>query len=246
MSGCGRWPAASCWPTVNSSSRPPPAAAAAPDAPSRSDRTPRSGAAQAVILVYRAAAHNGGSARGYQELSAPLANPTTAEPTGGQAVCLCMASTGPGHLPGVRPSRQSRGGVLPRPGIARGLRAHGRSCRALGEDLDPGTRCPRRARPAGSGRSPYHPGARNRALGLDRNLDPGPRWRPDRPGRGSRRSPSPPRPAIGVTANMTNTMRLLVHWAYGLIPGRVGRGAGFPSNRGDFVIRILFLVPVLP
>ena len=52
---------ASCWPTVNSSSRPRPAAAAAPDAPSRSDRTPRSGAAQAVILVYRAAAQNGGS-----------------------------------------------------------------------------------------------------------------------------------------------------------------------------------------
>jgi hypothetical protein len=24
---------------------------------------------------------------------------------------------------------------------------------------------------------------------------------------------------------MTNSMRLLVHWSYGLIPGRVGRGA---------------------
>ena len=29
------------------------------------------------------------------------------------------------------------------------------------------------------------------ALGLDRNVDPGPRWHPDRAGRGSRRSPSP-------------------------------------------------------
>src|SRR5207248_8713096 len=79
-------------------------------------------------------------------------------------------------------------------------------CRALGDDLDPGTGCPRRARPAGRGRSPHHPGARNRALGPDRNVDPGPRWHQDRPGRGSRRSPSPPRPATGVTAKMTNSM----------------------------------------
>jgi hypothetical protein len=35
-----------------------------------------------------------GSARGYQELSAPLAIPTTAEQVGGQAVCLCIASAG--------------------------------------------------------------------------------------------------------------------------------------------------------
>jgi hypothetical protein len=53
---------------------------------------------------------------------------------------------------------------------------------------------------------PY-PGTRNRALGLDRDVDPGPRWHPDRPDRDSRRSPSPPRPAIGVTAKMTNSMR---------------------------------------
>jgi hypothetical protein len=36
----------------------------------------------------------GGSARGYQELSAPLAIPATAEQAGGQAVCLCVASAG--------------------------------------------------------------------------------------------------------------------------------------------------------
>jgi hypothetical protein len=39
-------------------------------------------------------APNGGSARGYQELSAPLANPTTAEPTGGQAVCYASPALG--------------------------------------------------------------------------------------------------------------------------------------------------------
>jgi catechol 2,3-dioxygenase-like lactoylglutathione lyase family enzyme len=53
-------------------------------------------------------------------------------------------------------------------------------------------------------RSLHHPAARNRAVGLDRDVDPGPRWDPDRPGRGSRRSPSLPRPAIGVNAKMTN------------------------------------------
>ncbi len=38
-----------------------------------------------------AAAPNGGSARGYQQLSAPLAIPTTTRQTWGQAVCLCIA-----------------------------------------------------------------------------------------------------------------------------------------------------------
>ena len=52
--------------------------------------------------------------------------------------------------------RRSRGGVLPRPGLAQDLRAHGRPCRAVGDDLDPGTRCPGRARPAGGGGSPHH------------------------------------------------------------------------------------------
>jgi hypothetical protein len=54
---------------------------------------------------------------------------------------------------------------------------------------------------------PHHPGARNRAVGLDRDVDPGPRWHPDRRGRGSRRSPSPPRPATGVTTKLTNSTR---------------------------------------
>jgi hypothetical protein len=36
----------------------------------------------------------GGSARGYQGLSAPVAIPATAEQAGGQAVCLCIASAG--------------------------------------------------------------------------------------------------------------------------------------------------------
>jgi hypothetical protein len=34
--------------------------------------------------------HNGGSACGYQELSAPLAIPTTATIAGVHAVCLCI------------------------------------------------------------------------------------------------------------------------------------------------------------
>jgi hypothetical protein len=37
-----------------------------------------------------ASAHSGGSARGYQELSASLAVSTTADQAGGQAVCLCI------------------------------------------------------------------------------------------------------------------------------------------------------------
>ena len=41
-----------------------------------------------------AAVHNGGSARGYQSSLCTVGYPTTAEPTGGQAVCLCIASTG--------------------------------------------------------------------------------------------------------------------------------------------------------
>jgi catechol 2,3-dioxygenase-like lactoylglutathione lyase family enzyme len=35
-------------------------------------------------------------------------------------------------------------------------------------------------------------GAGKASVGLDRNVDPGSRWHSDRPGRGSRRSPSPP------------------------------------------------------
>jgi len=57
----------------------------------------------------------------------------------------------PGHLPGVRPAGWSRTGVMPQPGAARGLRARGRAARPLGDDLDPGPRCSRRARPAGRG-----------------------------------------------------------------------------------------------
>ncbi len=98
---------------------------------------------------------------------------------------------GPGYLPGVRLPGRSRGGVLPRPGIARGLRARGRSSRPLGDDLDPGTGCARRARPAHRGRSSGHPAASSRTLGLDRDVDRGPRRHPDRPGRSSRRLPPP-------------------------------------------------------
>jgi hypothetical protein len=36
-------------------------------------------------------AQSGGSARGYRELSAPLAIPTTAEQVGGQAVCFSLS-----------------------------------------------------------------------------------------------------------------------------------------------------------
>ena len=51
--------------------------------------------------------------------------------------------------------------------------------------------------------------ARAGVLELDRDVDPGPRWHPDRPGRGSRRSLSPPGPAIGATAKMmTNSARV--------------------------------------
>jgi hypothetical protein len=51
---------------------------------------------------------NGGSACGYQELSAPLAIPATAEHSGGQAVCLCITSVGRecAHLPHT--ARQTR------------------------------------------------------------------------------------------------------------------------------------------
>jgi hypothetical protein len=41
-----------------------------------------------------AAMPNGGSARGYQELSAPLAIPATAEQAAAGSVCLCIASAG--------------------------------------------------------------------------------------------------------------------------------------------------------
>ena len=40
---------------------------------------------------------------------------------------------------------------------ARGLQARGRPCRALGDDLGPGTGCPHRTHPARRGRSPGHP-----------------------------------------------------------------------------------------
>jgi catechol 2,3-dioxygenase-like lactoylglutathione lyase family enzyme len=40
-----------------------------------------------------------------------------------------------------------------------------------------------------------------RALGADRAVDRGPGRRPDRPGRGSRRSPAPPRSAIATDAD---------------------------------------------
>jgi len=56
------------------------------------------------------------------------------------ATCWAWPSTG-SSVP-----RRSRGGVLPRPGVARGLRARGRPSRALGDDLDPGTGCPRLCR----------------------------------------------------------------------------------------------------
>jgi hypothetical protein len=38
--------------------------------------------------------HNGGSACGYQDVSAPSAIPATAEQAAGQTVCLCIASAG--------------------------------------------------------------------------------------------------------------------------------------------------------
>lgn len=81
----------------------------------------------------------------------------------------------------------------PGPGLPWG-RARGRPCRALGDDLGPGTGCPRRAHPAGRGRRPGHPGARSGTWGADRDADPGPRRHPDPRGRGSRRSPCPPCP----------------------------------------------------
>jgi hypothetical protein len=53
---------------------------------------------------------NGGSARGYQELPAPLAIPTTAEQAAARAVCLCIASARRyrPHMP--RSARLSPGG----------------------------------------------------------------------------------------------------------------------------------------
>ena len=60
-------------------------------------------AAGAERGIDAATAPNGGSARVYQELSAPLAIPATAEQAGGQAACLCVASAGRGrpHVPQV-------------------------------------------------------------------------------------------------------------------------------------------------
>ena len=73
-----------------------------------------------------------------------------------------------------------------------GLRARGRPSRALGADLDPRYGMSAASTPGWLGRSPHHPRARARTLGTDRDVDRGPRWRPDRPGRGTRRSPSAP------------------------------------------------------
>jgi hypothetical protein len=50
--------------------------------------------ASVMTATERTFVQNSGSVRGYQELSAPLAIPATAEQAGGQAVCLCIASTG--------------------------------------------------------------------------------------------------------------------------------------------------------
>src|SRR5438105_2594718 len=54
-------------------------------------RSPRSVAVDEARPEVGFTARNGGSARGYQKLSAPLAVPTTAEPTGGQAVCFRLS-----------------------------------------------------------------------------------------------------------------------------------------------------------
>jgi hypothetical protein len=60
--------------------------------------------------------HIGGSTRGYQELSAPLAIPTTAEQAGAQAACLCIASVRHGRplLPPTGRCLVSRAGALVR------------------------------------------------------------------------------------------------------------------------------------
>jgi hypothetical protein len=48
--------------------------------------------------------------------------------------------------------------------------------------------------------------------------------------------------------SQTNAVGFLrYHWAWGLLAAALTIGmTGFPSNRGDFVIRILFVLPVLP
>jgi hypothetical protein len=51
-------------------------------------------APQPVIAEESPAVQNGGNVRGYQELSAPLASPTTAEQADGQAVFLCIGNAG--------------------------------------------------------------------------------------------------------------------------------------------------------
>jgi hypothetical protein len=58
--------------------------------------------------------HIGGSARGYQELFAPLASPATAEQADGPAVFLCIGSAG-----------------RERPLLPQGARLAGISCRGL-------------------------------------------------------------------------------------------------------------------
>jgi hypothetical protein len=44
------------------------------------------------IINQLQAEQNGGSARGYQELVIPLADPTAANQAGGRTVCLCVAN----------------------------------------------------------------------------------------------------------------------------------------------------------
>jgi hypothetical protein len=64
----------------------------------RHPETPSGGTRTTVLALDRVwrikaseRARTADPARGYQELSAPLANPTTAEPTGGQAVCFSLS-----------------------------------------------------------------------------------------------------------------------------------------------------------
>ena len=114
--------------------------------PPRSARSPAERplcvAETAQVRRYRAAP-NSDSARGYQELSAPLANPTRTEPTGGQAVCLCIASTGRDRplLPPIVCFVASLGGCIWRwpdhdvPGSAGGSRAAARAAGPAAESV---------------------------------------------------------------------------------------------------------------
>src|SRR5207249_779508 len=64
---------------------------------------------------------NGGSARGYQSSLCTVGYPTTAEPTGGQAVCLCIASTGRDRASAA----DSESPELPRVGRSTSVSVHG-------------------------------------------------------------------------------------------------------------------------